>query len=789
MSTGFRREQEPVAQTPQQALDEAVEKILLLASTHILSGDYDSARELYLSVLAIQPDHATANHRLGAMALQAQRPTDAIPYLEAALNASPDQGKHWIDYIDALIQAGRIDVARSVLEIGRQHGLETSLVADLALRMTAFPPHQPLAESEYLSSEPQKKGGGTTPQATPTAKSSKKQSSGKGLGNAPSIQEMNALVALFDHGRRAEVEAPARSLTLRFPRHGFGWKMLGASLSAQGRAEDALLCMQKSVRLVPNDADGLSNLGRTYLELGRSAEAEASQRRALALNSNYVPAINSLGVILLERGRLSDAEGFFRRTLALAPDDVIAHSNLGITLQRCGRLTEAVQIFRRLAELKFNDVTAYSTLIFCMSHDTTVPSRQLHAENLAFGERFEAPLRPAWKAHHNDKDPNRCLQVGFVSGDFRNHAVASFIDPVLNRLSTSPQLEMHAYSNFPIEDLKSQRIRGYVKHWSPIAGMSDDALAEKIRADGIDILIDLSGHTAHHRLLTFARKPAPVQASWIGFPGTTGLQAMDYYLADKFFAPAGLIDSQFTEKIVRLPAIAPFLPDGGAPPINALPALNNGHLTFGSFNRVNKISRPVVALWSELLRSLPDSCMVLGAMPKAGEKNHLVDWFADEGIALGRLSFHPVSSMGVYLNLYHQVDICLDTFPYNGGTTSQHALWMGVPMLTLADATPSSRAGAYALGHVGLNEFVAHSKQEFVQKGLQLAGRLATLADIRASLRERIGQSAMGQPGVVAAGLESAFRIMWQIWCAGLAPASFEVTPRVFKDATTEAST
>ena len=789
MTTDLPNEQKTCALLPQQALDQAVGKVLLLASTHQQTGDHIGARELYLSVLAIQPNHAGANHALGSMALQAQRPTDALPHLETALNERPDQGKHWVSYIDALTQAGQQDVARSVLEIGRQHGLETDVVAELVSRTTAPPLHQQLAESKYFCLQSQRIGGGSTPQATLTARSPKKKASRKALGKAPSIQEMNALVALFDQGRRAEVEAPARSLTLRFPRHGFGWKMLGASLSAQGRTEDALLSMQKSVQLVANDAEGLSNLGRTLLELGRSTEAEASQRRALALNSNYVPAINSLGVILLERGRLSEAEGFFRRTLAIAPDDVIAHSNLGITLQRGGRLTDAIQIFRRLAELKVNDDTAYSTLIFCMSHDTTVTSQQLQEENLAFGERFEAPLRDGWHAHTNDKDPNRCLQVGFVSGDLRNHAVASFIDPVLNRLSTSPQLAMHAYSNFAVEDLKSQRIKGYVKHWHPVAGMSDDALAEQIRADGIDILIDLSGHTAHHRLLTFARKPAPVQASWIGFPGTTGLQAMDYYLADKLFAPPGLIDSQFTEKIVRLPALAPFLPYGGAPPVNGLPAQKNGYITFGSFNRVNKISQPVVALWSEILRALPTSRMVLGAMPKADQKNHLTDWFADEGIELGRLSFYPVSSMEAYLSLYHQVDICLDTFPYNGGTTSQHALWMGVPLLTLAGATPPSRAGAYALGHFGLDEFVAHSKQEFVKTGVHWAGRLDALAGIRASLRERIGRSAMGQPGLVAAGVESAFRIMWQIWCAGLAPESFEVTPKVFKDATTEAST
>jgi predicted O-linked N-acetylglucosamine transferase (SPINDLY family) len=276
-------------------------------------------------------------------------------------------------------------------------------------------------------------------------------------------------------------------------------------------------------------------------------------------------------------------------------------------------------------------------------------------------------------------------------------------------------------------------------------------------------------------LSTFARKPAPLQVSWIGYPGTTGLRAMDYYLADPFYLPPGQFDNQFTEKIVQLPATAPFSPSDLAPSVNPLPALSNGYITFGSFNRPNKIGPSVVALWSQLLRALPSSRMLLGAMSIDGKNESLVEMFAREGITSERLSIHSRSSMENYLALHHQVDICLDTFPYNGGTTSLHALSMGVPTLTLIGPTSSGRQGVGILGHVGLEAFAAKDKADFVKKGLSWAGNLIELLILRLELRERFKQSASGQPEIVAAGLERALRVMWRGWCAGQSAESFEI--------------
>ncbi len=400
-------------------------------------------------------------------------------------------------------------------------------------------------------------------------------------------------------------------------------------------------------------------------------------------------------------------------------------------------------------------------------------------EHCAFGEKFEAPLRASWPRHSNVRDPARCLQIGFVSGDLREHAVASFVEPLLARLAESAALSLHAYYNHATEDSVTARLRTHFRHWHRIVGLSDAALAERITSDRIDILIDLSGHTAENRLLTFARKPAPVQVSWIGYPGTTGLKAMDYYLADRHFLPPGTFDSQFTEKLVYLPANAPFLLDAIAPAVNALPALRNGYVTFASFNRLNKLRPQVIALWSRLLRSLPEARMVLGGMPSEAASNPLIDWFAREGIVRERFSLHPRCDIAAYLALHHQVDMCLDTFPYTGGTTTTYALWMGVPTLTLAGHTPPGRQGAAILGHVGLEAFVAKNADDFQRRGEYWANDLSALSAVRSGLRQRIEHSLLSQPEVIAAGLECALRTMWQRWCAGLPPESIDVSAPV----------
>ena len=333
---------------------------------------------------------------------------------------------------------------------------------------------------------------------------------------------------------------------------------------------------------------------------------------------------------------------------------------------------------------------------------------------------------------------------------------------------------MHAYYNFSAEDPVTRRFKDYFAQWTPVFTLSDSALAETIRRDEIDILIDLSGHTGGNRLLTFARKPAPVQASWMGYPGTTGLGAMDYYFADRQFLPLAEFASQFTEKLVHLPANAPFLPYKSAPAVNALPASVRGHVTFGSFNRLSKVRGSTVALWSHLLRALPDARVIIGGLPEHGGAEQLVNWFAREGIDRERLTLHARSDLDTYLRLHQDVDICLDTIPYTGGTTTAHALWMGVPTLSIAGHTPAARQGAALLARAGLDNFIATDRQDFVHRGITLATDLGALAETRSGLRDRCRASKAHDPKVIADGVERALRTMWQRWCDGLAAAPFD---------------
>jgi tetratricopeptide (TPR) repeat protein len=509
---------------------------------------------------------------------------------------------------------------------------------------------------------------------------------------------------------------------------------------------------------------------------GRNAELEQRLRPLLAEYPGWGLGWKTMGAIMLYAGR--DAEEMLRRVVALAPQDAEAYKNLGVALLDSGKIVDAVACYRKSMEIEPQGADVYSNLLFCLSHDESIGAEEIFREHCKYGDRFETPLRGEWGGHPNTPEPERPLHVGFVSADLYNHAVANFIEPIVRHMASNPGFVLHAYLNRVVEDDVTVRLKSYFARWDMVVGLSDEALARKVRVDRIDILVDLSGHTGYNRLLTFARKPAPVQASWIGYAGTTGLRAMDYYIADRFFLPKGMFDNYFTEKIARLSACVPFLPSEYALPVKDLPALGNGYITFGSFNRLSKISHAVVVLWSRLLRELPDSRMLLGGMPVDGGYEKLIEWFAQEGIASDRLELHPRSGMDVYLGLHQRVDICLDTFPYNGGTTTFHALWMGVPTLTLVGETPAARSGASILGQVGLDEFVVQDAADFVVRGKYWAGHLAELSELRAGLRKRFAQSPAGQPKVVAENIERALRAMWRRWCAGLPPESFGVDSR-----------
>jgi predicted O-linked N-acetylglucosamine transferase (SPINDLY family) len=401
----------------------------------------------------------------------------------------------------------------------------------------------------------------------------------------------------------------------------------------------------------------------------------------------------------------------------------------------------------------------------------------LLAEHLRYGLHVEGPLQAGWPQHANARDPQRRLKIGFVSGDLHDHSVGRFLEPVLAHLAARADLELQAYCSNPREDPISHRLRTLFHANAAVDTLFDGPLAERIRTDVIDVLIDLSGHTGHNRLPVFARRPAPVQVSWLGYPGTTGLSAMDYYLADPKWLPPGRFDAMFTEKLIYLPDRWAFTPHPAAPPVGPLPALASGRLTFGSFHRLGKINAETIALWSELLLALPGSTLLLAGIPLEGKSARLLDQFAAHGIARERLELEERCTMDRYLAIHHRIDIALDTLAYSGATTTMHSLSMGVPTLTVAGGTPQARACAGILAHLDLEAFVATDAADFLAKARHWAAHLQELATLRRQIRTRLQDSPAGNPALIAAHLHGALRHIWQRWCQQLPPESFHSTP------------
>jgi len=539
---------------------------------------------------------------------------------------------------------------------------------------------------------------------------------------------------------------------------------LGTILNDDGRSLEAAACFERVIALKPKLAFAYSNRGLALGAQGRAYEEEQCYRRAIELNPGLAPAYCNLGNALKKQGKFAEARASYEQAILVDPGFVEGYSNLGTLQQEQSQLAAAEASYRQALAIMPEYAIAYSNLLFTLSHNPEISAPDLFAEHCRFAANFEEPLRKSWIEPANSRDPDRRLNIGFVSGDLRIHPVTKFIEPAISSLAKNPLFCLHAFANQTIEDAVTLRMRSYFQHWHPISTLSDIALCDLIRKERIDILIDLSGHTARNRLLTFARKPAPIQAGWMGYIGTTGLTAMDYFLADQFLMPQEF-GAQFTEKLVHLPAVSTFLPDEDAPAVNELPARKAGHVTFGSFNRVSKLNPQVIHLWGQLLRALPLTRMMLANMPSQSEIDTVGDWFKNEGISRARLSFEFCCDPRSSLELHHRVDFCLDTFPYTGFTTTLNAIWMGVPTLTLAGFRPPGRQSTAVLSHLGLTDFIARDEASFISTGVHLATGVEWLAALRSTMRERFAASLWGQPEKVADGLGDAFRAMWKAWC------------------------
>ena len=544
---------------------------------------------------------------------------------------------------------------------------------------------------------------------------------------------------------------------------------LGNTLAELGRAQEALAYYQEALRLGPNNPETHNNMGVALKSLGRMDEALACYQEALRLDCDFTNALGNLGNIFAHQGRLQEASSAYERALQRAPDAEV-HSNLGKVLLAQGQLEPACVQYRAALSLAPAHAEAHSNLLFAMNYAATQDPDALFAEHQRWGELHAQTSVPA--DFTCPRDSERRLKIGYVSPDLRKHSVAYFMESLLATHDPS-QVEVFCYAHVELSDEITQSLKGRVEHWRNIWGMANSPVAETIRADGIDILVDLAGHTAHNRLGVFVLRPAPVQVSYLGYPNTTGLPQMDYRLTDAWADPPGQAPCH-TETLVRLPrGFLCYTPPRAAPAVDTLPLARAGHVTFGSFNALPKIGPTVIALWARLLQAIPDARLILKntSLRDAATREHYARLFQDHGIAPQRLEWVAwLPASADHLALYNRVDIGLDTFPYNGTTTTCEALWMGVPVVVLAGSRHAGRVGVSLLERMGLAELIAQTPEQYIELAVRLAADCNRIGHLRTHLRARMLQSPLCDARAHSQDIEAAYRQMWQRWCAQSKP-------------------
>ncbi len=540
----------------------------------------------------------------------------------------------------------------------------------------------------------------------------------------------------------------------------------GMALHQLKRHAEAEAALREALRLKPDTEPVLTALAGVLYDLGRHAEAAELAGRAASLAPGRPEPWINLGLALHALGRLEDAEAAYRRAIAAVPDApqeaAMAVYNRSHVLTDQWRSADALAGFRRAVLLEPRYQPAQHALLFNLLYDPAQTEQSIFDAHEHWGRQLTgllpatAPSLPAASSL-----ATRRLRIGYVSPDFRSHSCAWFLQPLFEAHDRTA-VEVFAYSGVEQPDATTAWFRAHTEHWRDTVGLGDRAIATQIRADGIDVLVDLAGHTRGQPLGVFVRKPAPVQVAWLGYPATSGLRQIGQRLTDAVADPAGDADRLHTEQLVRL--------DGGflcyrgpatAPDVAALPALRNGRVTFGSFNHVSKINPAVVAAWAGILRGVPDSRLVLKGQLLAREaaRSALVAAFTAEGIDAGRLELrHWVPRASEPLAAYHDIDIALDTFPYNGTTTTFEALWMGVPVVTLRGARHAARVGASILTHLGRPEWLAEDQAGYAAIARELAGNLPALAAVRQSLRGELQRSSLADARGFARRIETVFR-------------------------------
>jgi predicted O-linked N-acetylglucosamine transferase (SPINDLY family) len=684
------------------------------------------------------PDHGVCWKVLGLSLQRQGHLSEALIAMQKAVDLIPDDAEALINYAVTLHEHGLLPEAiayyRQALHIDPENTVANTSLAVMLHNLGLY------AEAEsYLYNALE-------------------------LAPNPIDALINLALNLQTQGRAAEAETYFRQAINFNPNVARLHHLLSIDLKIQGRLSEAAASCQQALVLEPNYSEAHSNLGAIFFDQRLFAEAEVCFSNAIAFKPDYAEAHNNLGTIHQIQRQLVRAESDYRQAIALNPNYFEAHTNLGINLQSQGQVAEAESCWRTSLKLNPNQVETQSGLVFHLSYSACQPDSHYLNEARKYGKMVADLARQFTSWGCNPKLDR--LRVGLVSGDFRNHPVGHFLHGLL-RDTDKTRIEFIAYATQPGTDEFSALIKPYFVDWKNIGGISDEATAQLIHADDIHILIDVSGHSSHNRLPLFAWKPAPIQVSWLGYLASTGVGAIDYILSDSYsILPED--EKNFSEAIWRMPeSCICFTPPNQSLAVAELPVLNEGVITFGSFNNLTKVTNAVISLWSRLLHSIPDSRLFL----KASQLNEpvirarTIQRFAEHGINVERLILMgTVSSPIQHLEMYNKIDIALDTFPYPGVTTSVEALWMGVPILTLQGDGILARAGESININAGLSEWIAADEADYINKAVEFSGKLTELAELRKQLRAKVLVSPIFNSVGFAKNFEDSLWKMWLNW-------------------------
>ena len=604
-------------------------------------------------------------------------------------------------------------------------------------------------------------------------------------GAAPTqVSLTKALAAAQQHHAKSEFEDAKIIYQLILdtqPDHADAMFYIGAAMHQAGDTAQGVEQMKRAAQLNPRSVAYNYNLGLVYEAIGDMPAAIACYRQVIA-NDRGGQWHCTLAKQLTDAGQLDDAIEFAREALTLLAPHArgIAYNQLANALTLKGELTEAIANFQIAISLEVENAMMNSNYVFALNYGGQPDLTAIFQEHKKFGDKFESfvprmyvnPLQAKARASAFT-DSKRRLRIGYVSPDFNDHAVGKFIEPVLAAHDIN-KFELFCYYNKPRVDDATKRMQSAVANWRMTADMSDDELARMIQADAIDILVDLSGHTGLNRLLVFARKPAPIQVTWIGYPNTTGLSTMDYRITDAFADPIGATEALHTEKLVRMPeCFSCFKPPSNAPHVSTLPAVARGTITFGSFNNFAKITPEVMRVWIAILARVPGSRLVLKnwCLDNDRMKTFMLEAFARCGATPGQVElWNPNTSNVDHLNCYNSIDIGLDPFPYNGTTTTCDALWMGVPVITLAGVSHVGRVGVSQMSNLGLQELIARDTDHYVDIAIALATDVPRLAALRGGMRVRVSASPLMDAPRLTKNLETAYDNMWSVYLSAQKP-------------------